>query len=235
MSLLSIVQSVAIRSGLPKPSVAAGSTDNAVLRIVELVNEDGGELGSRYSWQVLRNQAAFTTVATQSQGDLRTICGPDFNFIVNETMWNLSQRRPVFGPRSPAEWQQLLAQFSQGPWIQYIIRGFQLLYQPVPSAGFSIQFEWISKYWCASNVGAGQTTMLVDTDVAKLDERLITLGATWRYRKAIGMAYEEDFNTWEAAINDAITRDGSRARLNLIGQQTDIYPGIIVPAGNWGT
>lgn len=234
MTLLAITQSVAVLSGLGKPTVAAASTDAAVLRIVELANEDGQELAGRHSWQVLRKEATLTTVAAESQGSIGTITGPDFAFIVNETMWNRSQRRPVFGPRSPAEWQQLKGQFSSGPWIQYMLRANLLLFLPTPAAGQSVFFEWISKYWCSDSTGAtAAATMTADTDVTFLDERLIKLGTLWRFRKSIGMAYEEDFNTCEGAINDAITRDGSKGRLNLDGQQVDIYPGIVVPAGNW--
>src|SRR5215831_1786194 len=135
MSLLTIVQAVSLRVLSQKPTVAAASIDPKIQQIIELVNNDGQELGARYSWQVLRNEAAFTTVGVESQGDIRSITGADFNFIVNESMWNRSQRRPIPGPLSPAEWQLLKAQFSAGPWLQYTTRGNQLLFFPVPSAG----------------------------------------------------------------------------------------------------
>lgn len=234
MSLLSIVKSASLRILASNPTVAASSADPKVLQLVECVNEEGQELSSRHSWQALRHEATFNTVAAESQGDIRVICGQDFNFIVNETMWNRSQRRPVFGPKSPAEWQQLKAQFMQGPWIQYMLRGNQLLFLPVPSAGFAIYFEWISKYWCtASDLVTGQTSMLVDTDVGTLDERLLTLGAIWRFKQKNNLDYGEDQDTYEKAVQDAIGRDGSKGRLNLAGAQSDIYPGVVVPAGSW--
>lgn len=327
MSLLTIVQSASLRTLASKPTVAASSNDPKVLQLVECVNEDGQELGSRHSWQALRKEATLVTVGTpggilsfgtlvggsgysaggsntynlvpltggsgsgaqaviavasgvvasitiandyagsgyvagdilsataanlggsgsgfsvrvasvgivgqESQGDIRTITGPDFNFIVNETIWNRTQRRPVFGPKSPAEWQQLKAQFMQGPWIQYMLRGNQMLMLPAPSPGFAIYFEWISKNWCSSATLVGQTSMLVDTDISNLDERLNALGAIWRWKKANKLDYAEDFETYEKAVQDAITRDGSKGRLNLAGAQSDIYPGVVVPAGSW--
>lgn len=328
MSLLTIVQSASLRTLASKPTVAASSTDPKVLQLVECVNEDGQELGSRHSWQALRKEAVLVTIGTaggilsfgaltggsgyaagssntynlvpltggtgagaqaviavtngvvtsvtiaydyngagyvvgdvlsataanlggtgsgfsvqvssvgfvgqEAQGDIRTITGTDFNFIVNETMWNRTQRRPVFGPKSPAEWQQLKAQFMQGPWIQYMLRGNQLLMLPAPSPGFAIYFEWISKFWCSNAaLTQGQISMLFDTDVSNLDERLNTLGAIWRWKKANKLDYSEDFETYEKAVQDAIGRDGSKGRLNLAGAQTDIYPGVVVPAGAW--
>lgn len=328
MSLLTIVQAASLRTLGSKPTVAAASTDPKVLQLVELVNEDGQELGSRHSWQALRKEAVLVTVGTaggilsfnnlvggtgyaaggsntynlvpltggtgtgaqgviavvngvvasitiandyagsgytagdilsataatlggtgsgfsvrvasvgivgqQDQGDIRTITGTDFNFIVNETMWNRTQRRPVFGPKSPAEWQQLKAQFMQGPWIQYMLRGNHLWMLPAPSPGFAVYFEWITKFWCTNAaLSQGQTSMVLDTDVSNLDERLNALGAIWRWKKANKLDYSEDFETYEKAVQDAMGRDGSKGRLNLAGAQTDIYPGVVVPAGAW--
>lgn len=234
MSLLSIVQAVAVKFGIPSPGAAASSTDQNVQQIVAFVNEDGQELGSRAQWQNLRNEATFNTVATTSQGSLLTLCGADFNFIVNLTFWNRAQRRPIFGPKSPAEWQQLNAEFMQGPWIQYTIRNNNILFLPIPAAGQACYFEWCSKNWCTDSTGVtGKTAMTLDTDIAKLDERILALGAMWRFKKAKKLDWEGDFDKYEDAVNDAISRDGARARLNLVGSQNDIYPGVIIPAGSW--
>jgi hypothetical protein len=234
-TLLSIVQTIAPKFGLPSPNAAASSTDQNIQQIVAFVNEDGQELASRAAWQFLRNEATFNTVATESQGSVLTICGADFNFIVNDTFYNRSQRRPVFGPKSPQEWQNLKATFMQGPWIQYIIRGNNILFLPVPAAGQACYFEWCTDNWATDLAGVtGKPAMTVDTDIPKLDARLLALGALWRFKRAKGLDWEADFDKAEEAITDAISRDGAKPTLNLVGTQTDIYPGVIVPAGNWG-
>jgi hypothetical protein len=175
-------------------------------------------------------------VSQENQGSIIALTGPDFNFVSNETMWDRTTRRPIFGPKSPPEWQQLKAQFMQGPWFQYRIRGNQLLFLPAIGFGDLIYFEWVSKYWCTAQGGMpGQTAMVLDTDIGVLDERLTTLGTIWRFKQAKGFPFEDAANKYEAAVADAIGRDKSKARLNLAGAQTDIYPGIVVPAGNWQT
>lgn len=235
MSLLSICQTAAQRIGFPQIGSAASSSDLNMQQLVALVNEDGQELAARHSWQALRNEATFTTVAAETQGSVLTICGADFNNMINETFWNRTQRRPVFGPKSPAEWQQLKAQFMQGPYIQYTIRGNNILFLPAPAAGQSCYFEWITKNWCTDSTGVtGRTAMTLDTDLSKIDERLLTLGCIWRFRKAKKLDWEGDFEKCELAIQDAISRDGTKPRLNMQGFQTDIFPAVLVPAGNWG-
>lgn len=234
MSALDIVKSLMRRVMKQTVTQAVGNADVKVLQALELVNEAGQELAARYSWQALTTESTFVTVATESQGLITTIAGADFSRIVNETFWNRSQMRPVYGPKSAAEWQQLKAQFMQGPWIQYRIRGNALLFLPVPAAGQSVYFEWITKNWCTDATGAtGRSAFTVDTDIAKLDERLLTLDGLWRFKKANNLDYGEDQDKAETAITDAITRDGSKPRLNLGGAQTDVFPGILVPAGNW--
>lgn len=234
MTLLSITQSVALRVMKQSISSAATNADSKVLQMVELINEAGQELAARHTWQLLNNEATFASVATESQGLLTTLAGADFSFIVNETFWNRTQRRPVFGPKSEAEWQQLKAQFTQGPWTQYRIRANQLLFFPIPPAGNNIYFEWMSKNWATDATGVtGKASMNVDTDISKLNERLLVLDGIWRWKMAQKLDFEDDFTKAQVAINDAIGREGSRPILNLTGAIADIAPGVIVPAGNW--
>ena len=237
MPLLDIVQSVALKVGLTVPSAAVGSSDLNVQQIVGFVNEAGQELCHRYNWQALTKEGTFNTVATESQGSIQTLTGPDYIEILNETMWDRSTKRPVFGPKWAAEWQQLKAQFVNGPWSQYRLRGNQILFIPVPSAGDAIFFEWLSNYWVATaaapTVGA-QKAFLIDTDVALLSERVISLDAVWRYKQTKRLAYDEDFDKAEAAIADLTSRDAGKSTLNLAGPQGNIQPGVWVPAGNWG-
>jgi hypothetical protein len=332
MSLLSVVQGVAVKVGLPKPAAAASSIDTNVQQIVTYANEAGQELAHRYTWQALTKEASFScpglpggiglldslvggsgyagganniynfvpltggtgsgatatiavtngavtsvtlttntvgsgyaagqvlsasnanlggtgagfsiTIQTiivapqETQGTIAALTGPDFALVLNETMWDRTTRRPVYGPKGPAEWQQLKAQLMQGPWWQYRIRGGNLLFIPPPAVGDQIYFEWLSNYWvgvaATPTVGA-QNAYVLDTDVSLLSERLIGLDTLWRYKAGKGLAYSEDFDKAEEAIADAMTRDASKPRLNLAGAQTDIYPGVLVPAGNWGT
>jgi hypothetical protein len=330
MSLLSVIQQVALKVGLAQPIAALASTDSNILQMVGYANESGQEISARYGWEALTKEASFScpgvaggitalksliggagyanggttsysfipltggtgsgatatisitngvvtsvtqtlnlqgagylagdvlsataatlggsgagfsiTVSTvaivpvQTQGVMTTLAGPDFGWVLNDTMWDRSTRRPVFGPKAPAEWQQLQAQFLTGPWWQYRIRGGLLLFIPAPSIGDQIYFEWISKYWAAQT--ATPTTGYAsaygaDTDVALIDERLITLDTLWRYKRAKKLEYSEDFDIAEAAITDAMTRNASQPRLNLAGAVGDILPGVFVPAGSW--
>lgn len=331
MSLLTMVQQVAAKVLKTIPSTittAVGSADANIQEIIQYLNEEGRQCGSRHPWQVLRAEAVFTTVGVaggiltttglvggagyaggfssvygivpltgghgagaqatigvtngavtsvvllntgqgsgyqagdvlsasnanlggsgagfsitvgtvgivgqQNQGSILTLTGPDFNFVVNETFWDRTTRRPVFGPKTPAEWQQLQAQQMQGPWWQFTLRGNQIIFLPPPPPGDLCFFEWITKFWCTNSGGnQGQTAMVADTDVSKLDEDLHVLGGIWRFKQANRFAYQKDEDKYERMFADLTSRDGIKARLNLAGAQNDLCPGVLVPSGNW--
>ena len=229
---LSIVNSILNRMSLDAVSDVMGSTANDVVTIVELCNEEGQELSARYQWSALQTEATYTTVATEDQGAITTIA-PGLNYIINDTIWNRSLRRPVFGPKTPQGWQQNKAFAINGPWSNFRIKGGNLLMYPTPTAGESCYFEYISRNWCESSGGAGQEEWGANEDVPLLDWNLLVLGTIWRFKKLKGFEYGEDFNTYERRVADAMSRDGSKDWLSLSNTKYDIFPGIVVPSGSW--
>lgn len=234
MSFLTLIQNACRPLGLAVPVAVMSSTDALIVRLVGIANEEGQDLIRRYDWQAVTKEATFTTVAAESQGTIADITGEtDFNYMITETFWNRDLRRPVFGPVSDQQWEQLKAQQINGPWNQYIIRENEILFFPVPAAGQTCAFKWVRKSFCRSASGTYQTSWAADSDVGVLDEDIMVRGIVWRWKQALGMEYAEDFNKYEAMVNDAMGRDGSKARLNLHGTSLDVYPGVIVPSGNW--
>ena len=133
MTCLTIVQRVCKRVGLDAPSSAVGSTERQILQILELSNESGQELARRYPWQAILGVGNFTTVATESQGSISTIA-PGLDYIINDTIWNRTLRRPVYGPKTPQNWEQQKAFAINGPWSGYRLIGDTLAMYPVPTA-----------------------------------------------------------------------------------------------------
>ena len=233
MSLLTLVQSASRKLGLNVPSAVATSTDPAVLQLMELASEEGQDLAKRTRWTALDVQTSFITVATENQGLLSTIA-PGLKFIINQTIWNRTLRRPVFGPLGPSDWQQFEGLAISGPWNQFRIQQGIIKFFPVPVAGQSCYFEYVTKNWCLANDGVtGRSSWSVDTDTALLDEDVMTLGLVWRWREAKGLDFTSAFQKYETQVTDAIGRDGSKPVLNLGGARYSIEPGVFVPSGNW--
>ena len=233
MSLLTLITQVCSRIGsVAAPSSVSSSSDPQIIQLMALANEEGQDLCRRYPWQRLQNESHFTTVATESQGAIGTLAGSGFDYVLNDIMWNRSLRRPVFGPLTAQDWQQLKAQNITGPWNQFRIRGSNVLFIPAPTAGQSIYFEWLSKYWC-TGAGGDAETWAADADTAYLDETVMVSGIIWRWKQYKGLEYAEDYNKYERQVADLMARDGGKQRLNLNSGNIGYPAGTFVPIGSW--
>lgn len=230
---LQIVSSACKRLGLNAPAAVVTSSDPQYLQFLELLNEEGQELSARFPWQSITNEVSFTTVATESQGSMSTLA-PNYNYIINDTIWNRTLRRPVFGPKAAQTWQQQKAFAINGPWSNYRIYGDALHMFPVPTAGQSCYFEYVSKNWITLSAGGTASEFANDADTPLLDDECLLLGLLWRWKAMKGLDYGEDFNKYEKRVLDAYNRDAGRDWLNLSNTRYDIFPGVVVPAGSWG-
>lgn len=231
MSLLTIVQDAADLLSLPRPPAVASSTNTQVRQLLALANREGHIL-SRRSWRALEREATHTTVAAELQGALTTLM-PGLRYPLNATQWNRTQQEPLGGPLTPREWQALKAFTVTGPYQDFRIREGNFYLIPAPPAGETLAFEYVSNYWCQSEGGTDQSRWAADTDVGVLDEELMTMGVQWRYLRAKGFDYSEEFTDYEMAVNDALARDGNRRVLRLDRDDVDPHPQIRAPIGSW--
>lgn len=221
------------RIGITAPSTVSGSSDPQIIQLMSLGNEEGQDLSARYPWQALQNESTFVTVALEAQGAITTLAGTDFRYILNDIMWNRSLLRPVFGPLTPQDWQALKARNVTGPYAQFRIRGNSVKFIPVPAAGNTVAFEWISKNWVTLAASGTSATWAADADTGLIDEEIMAQGILWRWKAAKGLSYEEDYNKYERLVADQMVRDGGKPRLNLGGGMDSFPAGVLVPIGSW--
>lgn len=220
MSLLTIVQGALGRMNLAQPGVVMTSTDPQVKLCYQLAIEGGKELARRGAWKALTAEATFTTVATAAQ---TSAIPADMDWIIPDTMFDRTLHRKVSGPVSAVDWQYIQASLSNAIFPAFRIRGTSLLMTPTPSAGNTVGYEYVTKYWCQSgdSTPVPQITWLADGDTAIIDEELHTLGLIYRFRKSRGLDYSDALTNYERQVLLAIQREGSRPRLS-----TDAQPRI---------
>lgn len=232
MNLLAIVQQFCLRSGLARPANVVGSTDRMVTQIHALVDEVLEDL-TRWKWQETTYEATFTSIASESQGDIRTIAPKGFNVIKERTFFNRTQNLRVEGPLSEEEWQAIKATSFQTLKYYWRLQQNQLLLSPAPPAGLEFAFEYKSKAFVYNvNDNEYKTTFTKDNDEFLLDERLVTSGIRWMWRKEKGLSYGEEFTRYEALAAELSGTSGGKKVLSMAGE-AQVSPGIIVPAGNW--
>lgn len=236
MNLLTICQAVADLVGINRPSSVAASTDADARVLLQLANKEGRHLSSRYPWEALIREASFTTVAQESQGTLAAIVGASesFGYILNDTIWNRTRSLPIAGPKSAKGWQADKALTLSGPCDQYRIRGGRLLMNPVPTAGHSCYFEYVTRNWCQSEDGTTtHSSWSADTDTPLLPEYLFVQGIEWRWKQTKGFEYAQDFADYKRLVADEIGRSGGKTTAILGGGVDEYSPVMIVPRGSW--
>lgn len=231
MSALTIVQNSAARLGLNVPQAVFSSLSAEAIQLRALMNQSGIELGKAYGWQNMTRQHGFLTVAAYEQVDA---IPTDYGWILNDSMWDRTTDRPVVGPLTPQEWQMQLA----GPTFTSVVlafrfRGNELLIIPNDASAHSVYYEYVSKNWAETAAGTAISVMTNDNDVGKIPEELITLDVIWRYKKAKGLDYAEEFRTFEKQLEKAISRDGGAKTLNLSHGLSWYRQWPNIPEGNW--
>lgn len=161
---------------------------------------------------------------------LSTIAYPfpvDYDHATNQTYWDRQYRWQMLGPLTPQEWQVLKSGIAPtGPRRRFRVMGNQFLLDPPPTSNNTLIYEYISNGFCvpAGTVvtpqsGPFQPKWLLDTDVGVLDEDLMTLGIKWRWLRAKGFAYDEEYKTYTDARERKAARDGGGARSLVMNRQ----------------
>ena len=236
MNALEATQRFCNSVGMPAPTQMVASTSDDTIQMLALLNQAGRELASRHDWQVITFEGSFTTVATESQGTLASIIGSSqvLKRIVDDTIWNRTTRQPVQGPLSQPVWEGYKALTLTGPFPQYRIRTNAIIFNPVPTAGQSCYFEYVSKCWCTDSTGVtSRVNIAADADLFLLDEELLMAGLEWRWLRKKGLSYAEEYASYEYLVKQAIRNERPLPRLRM-DVTTDVFrPGIFVPLGSW--
>lgn len=240
-AVLTIVQQMCARTGLPKPLTLENDSDPSASQFLGLLNEELEEVLLRYDWNERLQQVQFVTNGVSDQGSLLEVAGFPVNYILNDVMWDTATRLPVFGPVTPSRWQQYLALPITGTLLQYRIREGNLLLYPdtdVPN-DHQIIFEASSSYGVIDNVTFAPTSQYkqffnLNTDQCLLPDSLMIAALRWRYKREKKLVYAEDKDRYESILADLMNRNKTARPLRMDGDFTNNFgPGILVPSGSW--
>ena len=220
MSLLSVCQDTARVVGFEPPNSIVGNSDATARRLLGLVNIAGKALAktSGTSWPVLDREYTFSTVNGQAEYALPS----DFDYVIGDTIWNRDEFDIVRGPMTPQQWQQYKSGiigssvFRQRYRFKRSASGLTNVFvvDPTPTSAQTLVFEYVSKNWVRDS---GSTTSYDsyqnDTDVALLDEYLLTLSAIWRFKQEKGLDYAVQLKEYEDEVRKAQSRNGKAPTL----------------------
>lgn len=238
LTLLQIVQSFARRQGIRVPSAVTTSTDETILQIWGLLDEEVTELADRREWLWLRGQSSFNHLngAGYLAYALNTL--PDYKGIVPRTLFSDDSRLPVAGPASDEQWAVMMALSVAPSLYTYRSYGGNLYIYPAPSTPASVlfSFEYYSSYPVASSGGIAKALFTADTDVPRLPDRIVMAGLRWRWKKEKNQPYAEEMRAYEAMLEAEAGRESIPTDIHLDNpdpENATLAPVIVIPAGNW--
>mgnify|MGYP003626794062 FL=1 len=238
MSLLTIVQETLREiGGFEVPTSVVGNTNETAVLSLALVNRSLLETAKRTRWP---NQTVRGTITT-SDGTDQYVLPSDFKALINDSMWDDTNNRKVYGPIGPTEWEYLKnSDITESSLVTYMRifkassasnnRVFYLY--PTPDGVATIRYEYMSNALAESSGGTAQAKFLADTDTGLLSEDTVALGFKWRILKSRGLPYAEEFRDYEAAVEDSVNDTGAPI-INLGGPNQTSRFVFVTPEGSW--
>jgi hypothetical protein len=217
LTLLQMTQAACGEMGLPSPVSVVDSNNLIAVQLLALANREAKECVRRSDgsggWQAMRKENVFAMVPSQQSYALPA----DFDYIIPGTMWDRGYRWQVFGPLSPQEWQVLKSGLSPtGPRRRFRIMQGKFYFDPIPLDTNTLVYEYYSSsFGVAADGTTAKSMFTLDTDTYALPDDLLIQGMIWRWRRAKGLAYDQEYQTYEEAVQREMARDASARTLQL--------------------
>lgn len=205
MSVLTALQSASVRLIKRRPPAFFSSQGKFEMELADLANEVAVDIMQSHDWRAL-------TVKQIMTGD-----GEATSFILPEDYDRMvlgqSVNRPGWsgweysGVLSLDDWERLLAfgpKTDPGSWI--ILGGAMQFCPAIPDQQIAT-FYYISSNVVRSSGGTPGKVFTMDTDRFVLDERLLTLGVTWRWRQQQRMDFSAEQDAYIKALSEIAGRD----------------------------
>lgn len=237
VSVLTIAQEAMQQMGLTPPTSLTNSTDALGSQLKSMLHTLGEDVLRRTRWQKLKRTGMILTAAAESQGDLLTLY-PDFRGIVNDTMYNQTLDRKIWGPKSSQEWTAAKGMawvVAPQQWWR-IVDDVLYLYDQ-STANETVTFEYFSDAWIKSNSADDRYSRIEnDSHLCLLPTEMMKAGLVWRWKQQKGLEYSEEFRDFESFVKAWMAEDGGKEIVSLAPRHdryNDPYPfDVSVPVGS---
>ena len=228
-TVLQIGNAAASACGLPQQTNLVGNNNQNALRILQSVKDAAArDVFRGQDWVNLQYEHTFVTTGASSYDELPV----DFDRMINGTIWDRTNERPVYGPVTAQKWQRYESGLDGLTGLTLLFRivgdgeGSKVIkIYPSTSTGTTIAYEYISNKYVSDVVGAGVTPDLKsevndDGDIFLFDDDLVEVGATWRLLRNLGMTYADEKIEFEALMDERMANDGGAGSVSMMLRST---------------
>lgn len=148
----------------------------------------------------------------------------DFDHMIPGTFWDRGYRWQIQGPLTPQEWQVLKSGLSPtGPRRRFRIFNGTVHLDPIPYDSNLLVYEYYSNSPALAGDGVKPKGLFsLDSDTYVLPDDLLIQGMIWRWRRAKGLDYTQEFDNYDRAVAREMARDASARILQLNMDQVGV-------------
>ena len=224
-TVLQIGNAAAANCGLPQQTALYGNSNQNALRILQAVKDGAGrDVFRGNDWAVLQSEHTFST-----DGSTAYAVPSDFDRLINGTLWDRTNERPLVGPVTAQQWQRYESGLDGLTGLTKLFRitggvilvgGFAgdkvIKIYPTTSTGETIAFEYISnEYVITAQDGNLIPEITSDINVFIFDDDLVEVATTWRLLRNLGMTYADEKIEFEALMDERMANDGGAGSLSM--------------------
>jgi hypothetical protein len=205
MSILTIVQAAAIRSGItPVPSAAVSSMNADVQQLVVFAQDAGRELMERADWVNLDTAGTVTgdgvsTLFLLPQDWVRF--SPSDKSPRGALVSSKFPLVPLVGPINTEDLNLLKALPASTVRPVWRIIGGALEIWPALDKLELVTFNYFSSFWIMNAARTvSRATWQADDDFSLINEDTVMKGAVWRWKASKGLQYAEEFRAYEQSL-----------------------------------
>jgi hypothetical protein len=222
MSLLTLCQEAAALCGIAEPTSVLSSGDDTYIQMARLAQVEGDELSRIIPWRGIKVTAYMTGDGSTTFWNLPA----DFDrFPDGDSLWRDERRYEALdGPLSDNEFVAITSSNENPTLPVWRLYASSIEVYPALDDAEIVNFDYYSKFWICDSTGVTvYRKWSSDTDYALIPEDLITLGVVWRWKRAKGLAFEDDRASYMAQRMEVARKDGG----NRILSASEYFPHVI--------
>ena len=236
-TLLEIANSIALQIRFNQIKTVFGNNDKNVATIFDAIKSAAEiDVFRAHMWAVLQREFVISY-----DGSTYYILPLEFDYIVNDTDWDVLNSRKGFGGMTPYDfqaikyaqiappsdrptWQQTVNDFGTGLGIRRCIEFF-----PVPAAmptpgDPSFSFIYMSKWYALDgSTNEPKEAITSDGDTYILDTHAIEKGALVRMLRTLGLSFQSEQEEFQAIMKDRKAKDQAMRDIDTTGGRAGLY------------
>ena len=213
-----IINRAAVEVGLQSVTDPFSTTDEGFTQLAQLLNVCGQELGQLRDWNELIRPFTANTTTDVKLGSTNLYELPsDYDRLIPQTGWDLTNDVPILGPMSPQDFAYLEGRdfASNSIYVAYrIYRGDIELYPDPPPANTDLSWEYVSRNWATTSGGTEVDYVTATNDIVVLDPLLMQKFLKVKFLDAKNLPSQAARMEFENIYLNRISNDNSAPVLN---------------------